>query len=60
MGVSGLAALQKGSGYSFPRTTSFTDGYVQKSSDSGASWTGFDQPGGSTNRTDGDLQFYFF
>jgi hypothetical protein len=25
----------------------------------GGTWTGFTQPGGSTNNTDADMQFYF-
>ena len=50
--------LQKGSAYGFPAASYYTGGYGQKSSDSGATWSGFSQPGGSTNRTDADLQFH--
>lgn len=51
--------LQKGSGYGFPTASYYTDGFGQESSDGGVSWSGFNQPGGTFNRTDADLQFAF-
>jgi len=49
--------VRKGSAYGFaPATTYFNDGYAQFNPGSG--WVGWTQ-WGATNRTDGDLQFYF-
>ena len=48
--------IRKGSNYGFQDTTYFPDGYAQFSQN--GSWTGWTQ-WGVTNRTDGDLQFYF-
>ena len=47
--------VQKGNYYGFQPTTYFQDGYAQVNS--GDSWVGWSQ-WGSSNRTDGDLQFY--
>jgi Putative Ig domain len=49
--------IRKGSEYLFANTTYFPDGYAQCQENGGA-WTGWTQ-WGVTNRTDGDLQFYF-
>jgi hypothetical protein len=51
--------IRKGSSYGFVAPAIFTDGYGQYSTNGGSSWSGFDQAGGSTNRTDADVQFYF-
>jgi hypothetical protein len=48
--------VERGNHYSFPSTTYFADGYGQYTTD-GSSWTGFDQPGGSSNNANADLQF---
>jgi len=49
--------IRKGVAYGFaPTTTYFNDGYAQFNPGSG--WVGWTQ-WGVTNRTDGDLQFYF-
>ena len=48
-------AIERGNHYSFAAPTYFHDGYGQYTTGSG--WTGFDQPGGSTNNTNADLQF---
>lgn len=48
--------IRKGSSYGFSNTTFFRDGYAQFKS--GSRWVGWTQ-WGATNRTDGDLQFYF-
>lgn len=48
--------VRKGSAQLFANTTYFPDGYAQFKN--GASWVGWTQ-WGVTNRTDGDLQFYF-
>lgn len=49
--------IRKGSAYQFKPTTFFPDGYAQFTMD-GSTWVGWTQWGVS-NRTDGDLQFYF-
>ena len=48
--------IRKGVAYGFQNTTYFPDGYAQFNQ--GGSWVGWTQ-WGVTNRTDGDLQFYF-
>lgn len=48
--------IRKGVAYGFQPTTYFPDGYAQFEQNS--SWVGWTQ-WGVTNRTDGDLQFYF-
>ncbi len=48
--------IRKGMAYGFSSATYFPDGYAQFSSS--GSWMGWTQ-WGVTNRTDGDLQFYF-
>lgn len=48
--------IRKGSDYGYQNTTFFPDGYAQFLQ--GGSWVGWTQ-WGVTNRTDGDLQFYF-
>lgn len=49
--------IRKGVGYQFKPATFFPDGYAQFSTN-GSTWAGWTQ-WGVTNRTDGDLQFYF-
>ena len=49
--------LREGSTYGFGPATYFADGTGQY--DPGSGWVGFDQPGGATNLTQGDLQFAF-
>ncbi len=49
--------IRKGLAYQFKPTTFFPDGYAQFTTD-GTSWAGWTQ-WAVTNRTDGDLQFYF-
>ena len=51
-----LFPIRKGVAYGFQNTTYFPDGYAQFNPN--GSWTGWTQ-WGVTNRTDGDLQFYF-
>ena len=51
-----LFPIRKGGAYHFQNTTYFPDGYAQFNPN--GSWTGWTQ-WGVTNRTDGDLQFYF-
>jgi hypothetical protein len=55
--------IERGDVDGFRAPTIFSDGYGQFSVNGGATWTGFTQPdgtsGGNTNRTNGDLQFYF-
>jgi hypothetical protein len=51
--------IVKGGMYQFQPPSFFGDGYGQLSTDNGASWTGFTQPGGSVNNSTADLQFYF-
>jgi hypothetical protein len=48
--------IRKGSDYGYKNTTFFPDGYAQFLE--AGSWVGWTQ-WGVTNRTDGDLQFYF-
>ena len=48
--------IQKGLSYGFDSTTYFPDGYAEFIQN--GSWVGWTQ-WGATNRTDGDLQFYF-
>jgi hypothetical protein len=48
-------AIERGSGYHFSPLTYFPDGYAQHTSGSG--WSGFDQPGGTTDNRNADLQF---
>lgn len=48
--------LRDGSSYGFSKPSVFADGYAQFTTT--GTWTGWEQ-WGSTNRTDGDLQFYF-
>lgn len=52
-----IFSLERGNNYRFSPSTYFSDGYGQYTSDS-ITWKGFDQPGGSTNNTNSDLQFY--
>lgn len=48
--------IRKGTAYGFKDTTFFSDGYAEfKAANSWVGWTQW----GSTNRIDGDLQFYF-
>ena len=51
-------SVERGNYYSFNPVTYFSDGYGQYTTN-GSSWSGFDQPGGSSNNTNSDLQFYF-
>jgi hypothetical protein len=48
--------IRDGATWGFPASTYFSDGTGQYTTGSG--WLGFDQPGGGTNLTMGDLQFY--
>ena len=50
-------AIERGNNYHFAAATYFSDGYAQYTT-SGLSWAGFDQPGGSSNNDNSDLQFY--
>jgi hypothetical protein len=58
-GPSGTAystwALERGNHYHFAATTYFSDGHGEYTSGSG--WSGFDQPGGSYDNVNADLQF---
>ncbi|HLO36555.1 MAG TPA: hypothetical protein VK194_10750 [Candidatus Deferrimicrobium sp.] len=47
--------IERGNNYKFAPSTYFHDGYGQYTTGSG--WSGFDQPGGSTNNANADLQF---
>ena len=47
--------IERGNHYHFAAATYFGDGYGQYTTGSG--WTGFDQPGGSTNNTTAAVQF---
>jgi hypothetical protein len=49
--------IREGVDYGFDPATYFADGTGQY--DAGSGWRGFDQPGGSSNSDQGDLQFYF-
>jgi hypothetical protein len=48
-------ALERGNHYHFATTTYFADGHGEYTSGSG--WSGFDQPGGSYDNVNADLQF---
>ena len=48
-------ALERGNHYHFASSTYFADGYGQSTTGSG--WSGFDQPDGSSDNTNADLQF---
>jgi hypothetical protein len=50
--------IERGNNYKFKPPSFFGDGYGQFSTD-GVSWQGLNQPGGSTNNKNADLQFYF-
>jgi hypothetical protein len=49
-------AIERGNNYQFSPATYFHDGYGQYTTGSG--WSGFDQPGGSRNNRNADLQFF--
>ena len=49
-------SIERGNNYQFSKSTYFSDGYGQYTT--GSSWSGFDQPGGSSNNSNSDLQFY--
>jgi hypothetical protein len=49
--------IREGGAFQFDPRTYFSDG--QGEYNPGTGWVGFDQPGGRTNLTLGDLQFYF-
>jgi hypothetical protein len=51
--------IRRGPSYGFSSATFFSDGYGQFSTDGGSNWVGFTQPGGSSNNTIADIQFYF-
>ena len=48
-------ALERGNNYRFASSTYFADGHGEYTTGSG--WSGFDQPGGSSDNTNADLQF---
>jgi hypothetical protein len=50
-------SIERGNNYQFSKSTYFSDGDGQYTS--GSSWSGFDQPGGSSNNSNSDLQFLF-
>jgi hypothetical protein len=50
--------IRKGNAEAFASTTYFPDGYAQFNQGSNSTWVGWTE-WGVTNRTDGDLQFYF-
>ena len=50
--------LERGNNYDFDAATYFSDGYGEYTL-TGSGWDGFDQPGGTHNNTNSDLQFYF-
>ena len=50
-------SIERGNNFDFNSATYFSEGYGQFTTD-GSSWSGFDQPGGSSNNTNSDLQFY--
>jgi len=52
-----LYVIREGSTYGFSSGTYFSDGRAQYTTGSG--WVGFEQPGGSGNARQADLQFYF-
>lgn len=49
--------IERGNNYGFASSTYFADGFGQYSLD-GSTWSGFDQPGGSRNNTNADVQWY--
>jgi hypothetical protein len=51
-----IHAIERGDRYHFAPTTYFADGFGQYTT--GSTWVGFDQPGGTKNNTNSDLQFY--
>jgi hypothetical protein len=51
-------AIERGTNYGFVPPTFFGDGYGEYTAD-GGSWSGFNQPGGSSDSKIADLQFYF-
>ena len=51
-----IYVIRKGSMYGFSSRTYFSDGHAQYNA--GGGWGGFDQPGGSGNASQADLQFY--
>jgi hypothetical protein len=48
-------ALERGNHYHFASTTYFSDGHGEYTTGSG--WSGFDQPGGTSDAVNADLQF---
>jgi hypothetical protein len=48
-------AIERGDHYHFDPATYFSDGYGEYTTGSG--WSGFDQPGGTTDNANADLQF---
>lgn len=50
--------IERGNYYSFSPATFFADGYGQYSTNAGGSWSGFNQPGGSSNNTNADAQWW--
>jgi hypothetical protein len=54
------SGIRRGPSYGFTNATYFPDGFAQYTVDGGSTWSGFDQPGGFTNSTLADLQFYFW
>jgi len=50
-------SIERGNNYQFASSTYFSEGYGQYTT--GSSWSGFDQPGGSSNNKNADMQFYF-
>jgi hypothetical protein len=57
--VFAMQSIRRGPSHGFVSPTFFGDGYGQYSTNGGSTWSGFDQPGGSTNNTNADMQFYF-
>jgi len=51
-------AIERGDNYQFDPLTYFGDGHAEFSKD-GSTWSGFNQPGGSSDNLNSDLQFYF-
>jgi hypothetical protein len=51
-------SIERGAHYGFLPPTLFGDGYGEYTAD-GGSWSGFNQPGGSSDSMIADLQFYF-
>jgi hypothetical protein len=50
--------VERGNNYDFKPPTYFADGCGQYSANGGP-WRGFDQPGGSSDNDNADVQFYF-